>query len=135
MRHELIVRTRGNNVNLLTLDDDELQQYLYNFMAEVVNEYLIGSLVNIGAALDKQEIWDEVWRRVGQPMYYAGVGLLDPKEIFVCGRPPDLKRSKAYIPPKAIQVRTNSEEWLIVVASYRGGQPTKLVVDKLFPVK
>jgi len=135
MKSQLIAQLRHGTESLLGMEEGEVQTTLYNFMAEVIDGYLTGSLVNISAALDNREIWDEVLERVEKPMYFTTVGSYRPEFIFVCGSRDDLVKGQKYIPAHVEQVRTGSSEWLMVGAFFRGGEPTKLNAPKLFPVK
>ena len=135
MKSELIVQLRDGPKSLLGMEEKEVQEKLYTFMADVVSGYLIGSLVNINAALDKPDIWREIQERVSKPMYFASVGLRDPYKVFVCGCSEDLTKSALYLRPDTVQILTRSKEWLIVAALFKGGEPTKLNADKLFPLK
>ncbi len=133
MRDELIQRLKQGHETLLEMTEERVQEQLYDFTADIIDGYLVGSLVDLGAALDKPEVWREILERVRRPLYNAGVGVRDPKWLFVCGNAQDLKRGARYIPGEAIQVRTKSSEWLMIVAFFSGGSPTILDAAQLFP--
>lgn len=133
MRDELIRRLKQGNETLLEMTEERVQEHLYDFTTDIIDGYLVGSLVDLGAALDKPEVWREILERVRRPLYYAGVGVRDPKWLFVCGNPRDLTRSVRYIPSEAIQIRTKSSEWLMIVAFFSGGNPDILHNTTLFP--
>lgn len=139
MREELIRQLRQGRVSLLEMSERDVSEFLYGFTANIVDGYLTGplagSLVEIGAALNRPEIWREVLRRVKRPLYYANVGMREPQLMFVCGSAQDLKNSARYIPPEATRVHTTSSEWLMVVAYFRGGSPTAFDAKGLFPAR
>jgi hypothetical protein len=132
MKDELIKSFRAAPVSLIEMTQQNARDYINNFTTKIVSGYLTGSLVSISAALDKPEIWREVLDRVRKPLYFAGVGIREPRLLFICGSTKDLGRSIQYIPSEAITVETKSAEWLMVVAFFRGGEPTVLNPDTLF---
>ena len=132
MKDKLIETLRQNTVSLIEATPGEAQEHIYNFTARVVNRYLTGSLVDISATLDKPEIWRAVLDRAIKPLYFSQVGIREPRLLFICGSKKDLNTSRPYIPNDAITVETNSTEWLMVVAFFRGGSPTAINADKLF---
>jgi len=135
MKNELIRTLRTASVNLIEMTQEDAWKYINGFTGKIVDCYLTGSLVSISAALDKPEIWREVLDRVGKPLYSARVGIREPRLLFVCGCSQDLGKSSQYIPSDAITVETKSSEWLLVTAFFRGGEPTTLNTDNLFPRK
>jgi hypothetical protein len=135
MRDELVQKLKQGNETLLEMTEEKVQETLYSFTAEIIDGYLVGSLVDLGAALDKPEVWREILERVSRPLYYAEVGRLDLKWMFVCGNPQDLTRSARYIPSEAIQVRTKSSEWLMIASFFSGGSPKILDANTLFPYR
>jgi hypothetical protein len=132
IKNELIRIFRTASVSLIDMTSEDAQKYINDFTRKIVDHYIIGSLVSISAALDKPEIWREVFDRVGKPLYSARVGICEPRLRFVCGCSQDLRKSLQYIPSDAITVETKSPEWLLVAAFFRGGEPTALNTDNLF---
>jgi hypothetical protein len=132
IKNELIRTFRTASASLIDMTPEDAQKYINDFTRKIVDHYLVGSLVSISAALDKPEIWREVFDRVDKPLYSARVGIHKPQR-FVCGCSQNLR--SRHIPSDVIKVETKSSEWLLVAAFFRGGEPTALNTDNLFPPK
>jgi hypothetical protein len=135
IRDALIAHVRARNLSLLEIAEDELQETLINFDADIVDDYLVGLLVEIGPALKKSDVWRDVLARVRRPMYTANVGIKDPRDTFICGTPQALASCAQYIPNDAVQVQTKSSEWVMLGSYFRGGTPDMVDAANLFPPK
>jgi hypothetical protein len=118
--------------SLMEIEEERVIEHIDSFIEGIIRGYLRGSLVDISTALGKPEIWREVLDRVKKPLYSAKAGVREPQLLFICGSTQDLTRSRLYIPPEAITVQTQSSEWLLAMAFFRGGEPTALNARELF---
>lgn len=135
IRDALIAHVQERNLSLLLIKEDELQEVLISFNSRIVDDYLVGSLVEIGPALSKSDVWRDILARVRRPMYAANVGNLDSRYTFICGTPQALAACAQFIPSDAIQVQTKKPEWVLLGSFFRGGKPAMVDADKLFPPK
>ncbi len=135
IRDALITHVQDRHLSLLEIAESDLQETLINFDANIVDDYLVGSLVEIGPALKKSDVWRDVLARVRRPMYTANVGIRDPRDTFVCGTPQALASCAQYIPNDAIQVQTKNSEWVMLGSYFRGGTPDMVDAANLFPPK
>jgi hypothetical protein len=116
------------------MSEEDAQEHITNFAQRIITQYLTGELVDIGAALDKPEIWRKVVERVQRPLYSAQVGIRDPHIYFICGRDEHIARARKYIPAGTISVTCANAEWLLMAAFYRSGESATLDTNTLFPL-
>jgi hypothetical protein len=135
IRDALIADVRARNLSLLEISEDDLRELLINFDANIVDDYLVGSLVDIGPALKKADVWRDVLARVRRPMYMANVGIRDARHTFVCGTQQALTSCAQYIPNDAVQVQTKNPEWVMLASYFRGGTPDMVDAANLLPPK
>lgn len=141
MKDRMVEELQSGNRSLIDMDEQQLQNYLYEFTEPVIDCYLTGSLVDISAALDKSDIWLNASEQMRRPLYDATTGVLDPYLTFVCGSRSALTvmnnvaKRDPNVPKDAYQLLINGDEWLMVGGFFRGGTPRSLNTDALFPVK
>ena len=136
MKQHLIQTFRQMQESILEMGDEQAQQHIYAFAAEIICAYFKGDFVNIQLALDKPEIWRDVLDRAENPLYRTQVGTRDPKLLFVCGRESDINMGIHYLRKDAHPVYvSNHHDWLLVAAFFSGGLPLALDANTLFPLK
>lgn len=132
IRELILVRFRQNPEGLFDLSSAQIQQHVRTVTQGIIDTYLTGDLVDINAALQSAELWREAQDRASKVLYHPHSGALEPL-WFVCGR--DRDRARLTLPAGAIPVQTVNPEWLLVVQFVRGGDPSVLDLDTLFPHK
>jgi hypothetical protein len=138
MRDELLrvlVQHPRSIIDMDEMNEEDAQEFINNFTQAIVEAYLRGPLVDIHAALDKPEIWQNVQFRAQRALYGAHVGAREPQMLFICGRNFDLAQGRPYIPNEANLVETRNPEWLLVAAFFRGTPWRNLNFLDLFPIK
>jgi hypothetical protein len=137
MKEMLIESFRQLPESIIEMDDESARQYIYEFTRAVISDYFKGPFVDIQRALDKQDVWREVLDRVQNSFYRAQVGMHDkPELLFVCGREPELAKGSPHLPKGTNFVRMSDHHgWVLVAALFRGGSPTTINPDLLFPYK
>ena len=141
MKDRMVQELQRGNRSLIDMDEQQLQNYLYEFTEPIIDCYLTGPLVDISAALDKPDIWRNASEQMRRPLYDATTGVLDPHLAFVCGSRRALAvmnrvaKRDPNVPKDAFQLLINGDEWLMVGGFFRGGTPRTLNADALFPVK
>ena len=138
MRDELLrvlVQHPRSIIDMDEMNEEDAQEFINNFTQAIVEAYLKGPLVDIHAALDKPEIWQNVQFRAQRALYGAHVGAREPQMLFICGRNFDLAQGRPYIPNEANLVETRNPEWLLVAAFFRGTPWRNLNFLDLFPIK
>lgn len=138
MRDELLrllVQHPQSIIDMDEMNEEDAQEFINNFTQAIVETYFRGPLVDIHAALDKPEIWQNVQFRAQRALYGAHIGAREPQMLFICGRNYDLAQGRPYIPNEANLVETRNPEWLLVAAFFRGNPWRNLNFLNLFPVK
>lgn len=136
LKRQLIQNFRQQSESLMEMSDEETLEQIRAFASNVTSPYLKGPLVELQTALDKPDIWMEALERAENPLYQAQVGTKEPKFSFICGRDFDIDRGVPYIPNDAYPVRiSDTQEWVLLAAFFRGGLPTTINPDILFPEK
>lgn len=132
IRELILIRFRQNPDGLFDLSSAQIQQHVRAVTQGIIDDYLTGDLVDINAALQSADLWREAQDRASKVLYHPHTGALEPL-WFVCGR--DRDRARLTLPAGAIPVQTVNPEWLLVVQFVRGGDPSMLDLDTLFPRK
>ena len=136
LKRQLIQSFRQQSESLMEMSDEALLKQIRTFATDVISPYLRGPHVELQNALDKRDIWMEAIERVENPLYQAQVGIKEPQFLFIGGRDFDIGRGLPYIPVHAYPVRvSDTHEWVLMAAFFRGGQPTTINPDILFPEK
>ncbi|HTK12123.1 MAG TPA: hypothetical protein VL485_33435 [Ktedonobacteraceae bacterium] len=136
LKRHMIQMFRQGNQSILSIDETEAQDLIRTFATDVTRAYFHGPLVELQYALDKRDTWREALDRVENPLYQAEVGIREPQFIFVCGQERDVTKGTSYIPAHAHPVRiSDKHEWVLLVAFFRGGLPTTINPEVLFPTE
>ncbi len=134
LKRELILILRRQRESLMEMSDGDAQRQIREFAVNVTRPYLKGPFVDLQYALDKRDTWSGALGRVENPLYQAQVGVKEPQFLFVCGREQDVSKGTPFIPAQAHPVRiSDTHEWVLLAAFFRGGLPTTVNAEILFP--
>ena len=133
IKSALLRSFQNSSTSLIEMTNEQTRQHIFGFTQGIIDQYLTGDLVDIGRALDNQDMWKEVLRRATRSLHSTPVGIQGPKLWFICGRPQDLEKGRFFYQDGAIKVQTRNPEWLLVATFFQGGASASLDVEALFP--
>ncbi len=134
LKRQLIQQFRQQS--LMEMSDEAAQKQILAFVTGVSQTYFKGSLIDVRNALDKEDIWLEAIDRVETPLYQIQVGNKGLQFLFACGRVQDMANGWRYMRSDTYPVKiSDTHEWVLLVAFFRGGLPTTINPEILFPVK
>jgi TIR domain len=132
---ELIRTFRSSQGNLLLMPEDTLEQYIYDFATNVIDDYLTDSLTEIRPAMGQSGVWDEAFDHIRRPFYRLQRDEYEHRLLFVCGHDYNISRGGASIPKEALIIHIKNPEWVLVASFFKGASRTSLNRETLFPYR
>lgn len=132
IRDRLLQELREHEDDLFGLTPDAIQGYVLQVTQRIVDEFLVGSMVELQDALRTPGLFEETLKRARTMLYQPRGGSQD-SEIFVIGRDSDRKLVRGRAPSGAVEVQTINPEWFLVAQMFRGGEETALNLEDLLP--